>query len=169
MFSCAHALCVTLFFNQCHLACGILVPRPGIEPGPSAVKTWSPNHWTTREFPLFLSFTLSFSISFLFLSHVKIQGDAYKPENDLSPQSQNTCILILDFQPLKLCKINICCVTLPIYDILLKQRKLTTTHNNTNVTCLHTKVGPRLCSTLYFYPNCASGRWNKLSPPQYGG
>ena len=32
-------------------AYGILVPRPGIESVPSAVKTQSPNHWTTREFP----------------------------------------------------------------------------------------------------------------------
>ena len=29
----------------------ILVPRPGIEPAPSAVKTQRPNHWTAREFP----------------------------------------------------------------------------------------------------------------------
>ena len=36
------------------MACGILVPRPGIEPGPSAVKAWSPNHWTARELPYFL-------------------------------------------------------------------------------------------------------------------
>ena len=28
----------------------ILVPYPGTEPGPSAVKTQNPNHWTTREF-----------------------------------------------------------------------------------------------------------------------
>ena len=27
-----------------HLACGTLVPQPGIEPGPSAVKAWSLNH-----------------------------------------------------------------------------------------------------------------------------
>ena len=40
-----------LFFWPCHTACGILVPRPGIEPRPSAVKVWSPNHWTAREFP----------------------------------------------------------------------------------------------------------------------
>ena len=32
-------------------ACGILVPRPGIEPRPSAVKAHSINHWTAREFP----------------------------------------------------------------------------------------------------------------------
>ena len=31
-------------------ACGILVPRPGIEPGPLAVKAPNPNRWTTREF-----------------------------------------------------------------------------------------------------------------------
>ena len=39
------------FFWLCRKACGILVPRPGIEPGPSAVKARSPNHWTAREFP----------------------------------------------------------------------------------------------------------------------
>ena len=33
------------------MSCGILVPRPGIEPRASAVKTQSPNHWTAREFP----------------------------------------------------------------------------------------------------------------------
>ncbi|XP_073653948.1 protein yippee-like 2 isoform X1 [Tursiops truncatus] len=31
-------------------ACRIFVPRSGIEPRPSAVKAWSPNHWTAREF-----------------------------------------------------------------------------------------------------------------------
>ena len=33
------------------MACGILVPQPGPEPTPSAVKVQSPNLWTTREFP----------------------------------------------------------------------------------------------------------------------
>ena len=33
------------------MACGILAPQPGIEPGPSAVKASSPNHWTARELP----------------------------------------------------------------------------------------------------------------------
>ena len=32
-------------------ACGILVPRPGIEPAPSAVEVQSPNHWTARKVP----------------------------------------------------------------------------------------------------------------------
>ena len=31
------------------MACGTLVPPPGIEPVPLAVEAWSPNHWTTRE------------------------------------------------------------------------------------------------------------------------
>ena len=31
------------------MACGILVPRPEIKPEPSAVKVWSPNHWTSRR------------------------------------------------------------------------------------------------------------------------
>ena len=33
------------------MACGILVPQPGIEPRPSAVRVQSPNHWAAREFP----------------------------------------------------------------------------------------------------------------------
>ena len=36
------------------MACGILVPRLGIEPVPPAVEARSPNHWTAREFPPFL-------------------------------------------------------------------------------------------------------------------
>ena len=32
------------------MACEILVLQPGIKPGPLAVRAWSPNHWTTREF-----------------------------------------------------------------------------------------------------------------------
>ena len=32
-----------------HMACGILVAQPGIEPRPSAVRAWSPNHWTAGE------------------------------------------------------------------------------------------------------------------------
>ena len=38
------------FFKLCHVAHGILVPRAGIEPGSSAVRVLSPNHWTAREF-----------------------------------------------------------------------------------------------------------------------
>ena len=32
---------------------GILVPWPGVEPGPPEVEMWSPNHWTTRDFLFF--------------------------------------------------------------------------------------------------------------------
>ena len=33
------------------MACGILVPRPGIEPVPPMVEAQSPNHWTDRKVP----------------------------------------------------------------------------------------------------------------------
>ena len=49
-----------LFFWPHHVACGILVPRPGIEPGPSSVKAQNPNHWTTREFPSFKKIIIFF-------------------------------------------------------------------------------------------------------------
>ena len=43
-------LSIYLFNFWLHwVACGILIPQPGIEPMPSAVKAWSPNHWTSRE------------------------------------------------------------------------------------------------------------------------
>ena len=41
------------------MACGILVPRPGPEPVPSAVKVQSPNHWTPRKFLMVLFFDMS--------------------------------------------------------------------------------------------------------------
>ena len=46
-------LLVTEFFCCCCF-CGILVPWPGIDPAPSAMKARSPNHRTTREFPWWL-------------------------------------------------------------------------------------------------------------------
>ena len=46
---------LSFFFFFGHVAWGILVPRPGIEPQPLVVKVWSPNHWTIREFPHYLS------------------------------------------------------------------------------------------------------------------
>ena len=40
------------FFGHVFLvACGILVPQPGMEPMPPAVEAWSLNQWTAREVP----------------------------------------------------------------------------------------------------------------------
>ena len=36
-------------FWLCYIACRILVPGPGIEPGPSALRACSPSHWTTMQ------------------------------------------------------------------------------------------------------------------------
>ena len=41
----------TLVVWLCRAACGILVPRAGMEPAPPAVKAWSLNHRTTKEVP----------------------------------------------------------------------------------------------------------------------
>ena len=43
---------IYLFIFGCSVQfVGILVPWPGMQPMPPAVEVWSPNHWTTREFP----------------------------------------------------------------------------------------------------------------------
>ena len=47
------------------MACGILIPQPGIKPLPPALEACSLNHWTTREVPD--EFTLKREISFLFI------------------------------------------------------------------------------------------------------
>ena len=50
---------VTFFFFA---ACGIFVPRPGIEPVLPAAEAQSPNRWTTREFPDEVTFNVPSSL-----------------------------------------------------------------------------------------------------------
>ena len=40
-----------VYFWPHYVACGILVPWPGIKPRFMAVKAQNPNHWTAREVP----------------------------------------------------------------------------------------------------------------------
>ena len=42
------------YYWLCHVACGILVPQPGIKPPSPAVEAGSPNHWITREVPIII-------------------------------------------------------------------------------------------------------------------
>ena len=42
---------IFIYFWPWYVACGILVPGPGIEPVPPTVEAQSLNHWTTREVP----------------------------------------------------------------------------------------------------------------------
>ena len=58
MFYSVSLLCLFFFLSHC-LACGILVPLPGIEPAPLTLGVWSPNHWTTREVPSCVLISLS--------------------------------------------------------------------------------------------------------------
>ena len=79
-------------------ACQILVPRPGIEPGPSAVEAQSPDPWTAREVPVelhlcFISFSLSQLPAHLFLllpptpqvTHTLLEGRDYVAASPLLP------------------------------------------------------------------------------------
>ena len=60
---------IYLFFLSCLMAYGILVRQPGIEPGPSAVRAWIPNHLTSGEFPRWNFKILYFTISDCFICH----------------------------------------------------------------------------------------------------
>ena len=48
------------FFFSClyHETCQMLVPWPGIEPMPAALKVWSFNPWTTKEVPIWFVLNL---------------------------------------------------------------------------------------------------------------
>ena len=63
----------TLFFFG-----GILVPQPGIEPGPSAVKVPCPNHRPAREFPCFLIFQFNVlpEMQLIFWNTAKFHSEA---------------------------------------------------------------------------------------------
>ena len=39
------------FIWSCHADCGVLVPRPGIQPRSPDMEAWSPKHWTAGEVP----------------------------------------------------------------------------------------------------------------------
>ena len=59
------------FWPRC-TACEILVPQPGIKPGPPAVEAQSPNHWIAREFPKFDIFDLKETIKIILKNLTKL-------------------------------------------------------------------------------------------------
>ena len=84
-------LCVVCFcFCFCFgcAACGILVPWPGLEPRPTAVKTPSPNHWTARELPPLHHFWM-FRVHLFFLSFALVSHTILA--TSLGPIPRNEC------------------------------------------------------------------------------
>ena len=56
-------LCLFFFFFWPYcMACGILVPQPGIKPAPPALEAWHLNQWTAREVLSFV-FAGTFQVS----------------------------------------------------------------------------------------------------------
>ena len=78
-----------VYFSLYHTAYGMLVPQPGIEPRPSAVRAQSPNHRTAREFPLF----------FLFLKNYNCRNVCdmcgIQQRNYMSFHSEKFCLFLL--------------------------------------------------------------------------
>ena len=57
------------------MACGILVPKPGIEPMPPEVDVQSLNHWIAREVPIMI-FKINSSF-FFFLMECPMIGTIF--------------------------------------------------------------------------------------------
>ena len=51
---------ILLFLWPCHIACGILVPQPGMETVPPVLEVWSLNCWGARKVPLLTMLMPSF-------------------------------------------------------------------------------------------------------------
>ena len=56
MVYCQFYLFIYFIMGLHHVACGILVPQPGIKPAPPALEVGSLNHWTTREVLVYCPF-----------------------------------------------------------------------------------------------------------------
>ena len=50
------------------MACGILLPPPGIKTSPLALETWILSHWTAREVPPFPTLELNCQQRLVYLS-----------------------------------------------------------------------------------------------------
>ena len=62
--------CFMYLFWPHHVACRILVPQAGIEPGAPAVKAWSPHHWIAKKFgTCFKSWLVTVKSTLLFGLH----------------------------------------------------------------------------------------------------
>ena len=55
------------------IACGVLVPRPGINPAPAEFEVWSLNHWTIREVPK-VRFKIYFCLFFFAIKYKFLEG-----------------------------------------------------------------------------------------------
>ena len=68
---------ILFYFWPHRTACGILVPRPGIEPVPPAVEARCLNHWTAREVPnIIISFD-QIQPQILLVARGKLEGGDY--------------------------------------------------------------------------------------------
>ena len=65
-----------------------LVPRPGIEPLPSALGAWSLNHWIPREVPTLVSFSLPIPRVFSF-QQTSIDDSSFRVGYHSSPEKLN--------------------------------------------------------------------------------
>ena len=97
------AFLFSFFFLAVLHSLGILVPQPGIEPGPSAVKAVSLNHWTSRGVPGFFV-SILFSVFQIFTECVQgfkkemwsppRSGEPHTPECGVRWLGQGYCPLL---------------------------------------------------------------------------
>ena len=58
------------FLAALHAACRILSPQPGMESVSPSVEAWSPNQWTSREFPRNIFFRNKIIKMYTLQSHI---------------------------------------------------------------------------------------------------
>ena len=108
-------ICCNYFYPKCiphpplflghAMACGILVPQPGIKPMPPAVEVLSLNHWTTREVPkvyfpfnlcLFFQVLRQENWHFVLLSlQICAHHISSQPPSQINKQNKSCCLLLV--------------------------------------------------------------------------
>ena len=55
------------------MACRILIPQPGVDLVPPAVEAWSLNHWTSREVPKILQYSMSMFLEVAIIAYYNLK------------------------------------------------------------------------------------------------
>ena len=80
----------TFFFLPRHVACGILVPQPAIQPMLPALEAQTLSHWTAREVPIYTVVLEWASCGFIHILQMPVSGKMahWAPEKELSGVSR---------------------------------------------------------------------------------
>ena len=84
-------LLLFVYFWLCCMTCDVLVPQPGIEPEPPAVKAPNPNHWTARD-----SFFAIFCLKYIYIyTHIAMKQQLRQSNSTFFHDQKSSSLLTI--------------------------------------------------------------------------